>query len=184
MFDDQRGKKVVVLAHCILNQNAKLDRCAHCAGALGGVVRLLLDEGIGILPMACPEMLHLGLDRETDRAARPSVASEDTRIARRMTEPAAQAIIAQIAESTARQIADYRRHRFSVIGILGINGSPSCGVETTWREDAELPGYGELIGALMNRLAAAGEHVPVRGIRSSDPEHAVETLHALIDALS
>lgn len=182
MFDDKRGKRIVVLAHCILNQNAKLDRCAHCAGAVTELVRVLLDEGIGMLPMACPEMLHLGLDREADSAARPSVASEDTRIARRMTEPAAQALIAQIAESTAQQVADYRRHRFSVIGILGINGSPSCGVETTWRDDVEPPAYGELIRALMERLGSIGEPVPVRGIRSSDPARAVETLRGLIDA--
>ena len=182
MFDDKRGKRIVVLAHCILNQNAKLDCCAHCAGAVTELVRVLLDEGIGMLPMACPEMLHLGLDREADSAARPSVASEDTRIARRMTEPAAQAIIAQIADSTAQQVADYRRHRFSVIGILGINGSPSCGVETTWRDDVEPPGYGELIRALMERLGSIGEPVPGRGIRSSDPARAVETLRGLIDA--
>lgn len=182
MFDDKRGKRVVVLAHCILNQNAKLDRCAHCAGAVTALVRVLLDEGIGMLPMACPEMLYLGLDRAAERAAQPSVAAEDTRIARRMSEPAAQAIIAQIAGSTAQQIADYRRHRFSVIGILGINGSPSCGVETTWRDDIEPPGHGELIGALMKRLEALDVSVPARGIRSSDPAHAVETLRALIDA--
>lgn len=186
MFDDKRGKRVVVLAHCLLNQNAKLDRCAHCAGAVTAVVRVLLDEGIGMLPMDCPEMLYLGLDREAAHeagdAVRPSVAAEDTRIARRMAEPAAQAIIARIADCTARQIADYRRHHFSVIGILGINGSPSCGVETTWRDDVEPPGHGELIGALMHRLRALDVPVPARGIRSSDPAHAVETLRALIDA--
>ena len=114
--------------------------------------------------------------------ASSSVAAEDSRIARRMTEPAAQAIIAQIAESTAQQVADYRRHRFSVIGIIGINGSPSCGVETTWRDDVEPPDYGELIRALMQRLEAVGESVPVRGIRSIDPARAVDTLRGLINA--
>src|SRR5664279_5272252 len=110
MFDDRRGRKVVVLAHCILNQNAKLDRCAHCAGAVREVVEVLLENGIGILQMECPEMLHLGLDRQTDKTTNPSVEAEDTRIARRMEEPSAQRIVERIAQNVVQQIADYQAH--------------------------------------------------------------------------
>lgn len=172
MFDDRRGRRLVVLAHCILNQNAKLDRCAHCEGAVRAVVEVLLDEGVGIVQMECPEMLHLGLDRLTDPAASPSVEAEDTRIAERMEEVDAQAIIERIAQNVVTQIADYRRHGFSVIGLLGINGSPSCGVETTWRDDHEPPGYGQLVAALARQLAARGWSIPMRGIRSRDGESA------------
>lgn len=172
MFDDRRGRMVAVLAHCILNQNAKLDRCAHCAGAVREVLEVLLDWGIGIVQMECPEMLHLGLDRQTDPAASPSVAAEDTRIARRMEEAAAQDIVEGIARHVVAQIADYRCHGFSVIGLLGINGSPSCGVETTWRDDHEPAGYGQLVAALARQLEAKGLSIPMRGIRSSDPEAA------------
>ena len=181
MFDDQRGRRVVILAHCILNQNAKLDRCAHCPGAISEVLGLLLAEGIGIVQMECPEMLYLGLDRQADRSASPSVEAEDTRIARRMQEPRARETIARIAANTVRQVADYLRNGFSVIGIVGINGSPSCGVETTWRDDAELAGYGELISELDNQLKQAGIRLPMRGIRSRDVAHAVKTLHGLVD---
>lgn len=182
MFTDIRGKKIVVLAHCILNQNAKLDRCAHCPGAVRELVDILLENDVGILQMECPEMLHLGLDRETDRTSNPSVASEDTRIGRRMREPAARAIIERIARNTAQQILDYRKNGFSVIGILGINGSPSCGVETTWRDDAEPAGFGELTAALAGRLAQLGLDVPIRGIRSRDVAHAVATMRELLPA--
>ena len=171
----------MILAHCILNQNAKLDRCAHCPGPISEVLGLLLAEGIGIVQMECPEMLYLGLDRQTERGASPSVAAEDTRIARRMQEPGARETIARIAGNTARQVADYLRNGFSVIGIVGINGSPSCGVEATWRDDAELAGYGELVSELDRQLRQAGIRLPVRGIRSSDVAHAVKTLRGLVD---
>ena len=180
MFDDIRGRKIVVLAHCILNQNAKLDRCAHCQGAIGELVSVLLENGIGILQMECPEMLYLGLDRQTDHAASPSVASEDTRIAQRMKEPAAQDIVDRIARNAAQQIFDYQRNGFSVIGILGINGSPSCGVETTWRDDCEPAGYGELTQALYDQLEELGLHIPIRGIKSKDVRRTVETIRELI----
>ena len=181
MFDDIRGKKVVVLAHCILNQNAKLDRCAHCEGAISELVSVLLDEGIGVLQMECPEMLYLGLDRQTDHSDCPSVESEDTRIAQRMKEPAAQAIVVRIAKNTARQVADYLRNSFSLIGVLGINGSPSCGVETTWNNDCEIAGYGELISELSRQLKLAGVHVPICGIKSRNVAQAVKTVRELID---
>ena len=171
----------MILAHCILNQNAKLDRCAHCPGAISEVLGLLLAEGIGIVQMECPEMLYLGLDRQADRSASPSVEAEDTRIARRMQEPRARETIARIAANTVRQVADYLRNGFSVIGIVGINGSPSCGVEATWRDDAELAGYGELVSELDRQLRQAGIRLSVRGIRSSDVAHAVKTLRGLVD---
>ena len=182
MFTDRRGRKVIVLAHCILNQNAKLDRCAHCPGAIAEVVGVLLEAGIGLVQMECAEMLHLGLDRQTDRSQPASVASEDTRIARRMQEPAARAIIDGIAERTVDQILDYRRQQFEVIGIVGINGSPTCGVETNWRDDGEPAGFGLLMQAIADRLNAAGTAVPLRGIRSIDPGDAATTVRALIAA--
>lgn len=181
MFDDIRGRRVVILAHCILNQNAKLDRCAHCQGAISELVKVILEEGIGILQMECPEMLYLGLERQTDHSSSPSVESEDTRIAQRMKEPQAQEIVVRIARNTAQQVTDYLRNRFSVIGVLGINGSPSCGVETTWSNDSELPGYGELISELSNQLAQAGAQVPIKGIRSRNVAHAVKAIRELID---
>lgn len=171
----------MVLAHCILNQNAKLDRCAHCSGMISELVEVLLTEGIGILQMECPEMLYLGLDRQADHSASPSVESEDTRIAQRMQESKAQEIVLRIARNTAQQVTDYLRNHFSVVGILGINGSPSCGVETTWSSDSELAGYGELTSELLNQLKQAGVRVPIRGIKSKNVAHAVETIRELID---
>lgn len=181
MFDDKRGRKIAILAHCILNQNAKLDRCAHCQGAMSELVCVLLEEGIGILQMECPELLYLGLDRQTDHSICPSVESEDTRIAARMKEPAAQAIIVRIAQNTAQQVADYLRNDFTVIGILGINGSPSCGVETAWSNDCEIAGYGELISELSNQLKQVGAQIPIRGIKSKNVAQAVESIRELID---
>ena len=180
-FADCRSRRVVILAHCILNQNAKLDRCAHCPGAVTGLVDVLLEHGIGIVQMACPEMLALGLDRQTDSSSVATVADEDTRIARRMRESPARQIIGQIACDIAQQIADYHRHGFSVIGVVGINGSPSCGVETNWHDGAEHDGYGELTAELSRQLALAGIFLPMRGIRSSNIPHAVETIRALLN---
>ena len=181
MFDDTRSKKLIVLSHCILNQNAKLDRCAHQQGAITAVVQTLLENGIGIIQMECPELLYLGLDRETDISARPSVAEEDTRIAQRMCDPLAQGIVEAITRNVIRQIEEYRRNGFEVLGIVGINGSPTCGVETNWRDGLEPAGPGVLIAALTGQLSMLGVTIPVRGIKSANVEQAVSTVLELIE---
>ena len=57
---DSRGGKVIFVSHCILNQNAKVRGIAVFPGAVRPVVDLLLDHGIGIYQMPCPEMTYLG----------------------------------------------------------------------------------------------------------------------------
>jgi hypothetical protein len=75
---------VVLVAHCVLNQNAKLDACARYPGAIVEASEALFREGVGILQLPCPELLCLGLDRGTGPGTATSVEAEDTRIARRM----------------------------------------------------------------------------------------------------
>ena len=64
MFTDARSKRVVLAVHCILNQNARIDECAHFPGAMGRIAQLLVDSGVGIVQLPCPELLYLGLDRQ------------------------------------------------------------------------------------------------------------------------
>ena len=49
MFTDGRGKKVIFLAHCLLNQNAISDGTAVCPAAFRELIQLLLDREVGIV---------------------------------------------------------------------------------------------------------------------------------------
>jgi hypothetical protein len=42
VFTDSRSKKVVFVAHCVLNQNAKIDRCARYPGAMRELAEYLV----------------------------------------------------------------------------------------------------------------------------------------------
>lgn len=48
MFTDGRSKRVLFLAHCALNQNAISDGTADYPGAHGDLLRLLLEQGVGL----------------------------------------------------------------------------------------------------------------------------------------
>jgi predicted secreted protein len=180
MFNDRRGKRVLLVAHCILNQNAKIDRCAHYPGAMREAAECLVASGVGIVQMPCPELLCLGLDRQADPKAPATVESEDTRVAARMREPEAVSCCDGIAEQVAHQVREYRRHGFEVTGILGINGSPTCGVETNWTGDREAPGPGVFIEALQDALRRDGAELPMCGIKASRPVESVAALEQLL----
>jgi len=180
MFNDKRGKKVVLVSHCILNQNTKLDRCAHYSGAISEVVQLLLEKGIGIIQMPCPEMFRLGLDRQVALSTDPTIESEDTRIAKIMIDKKSQEICERMAEDVLYQIEEYINNDFEVIGLIGINGSPTCGIETTWADFKEFKGYGAFIKALDSKLSMSGIKLKMTGIKAHDPISAVEAVNILI----
>lgn len=86
LFQDKRSKKIVLAAHCVLNQNSKIDACTHYPGVILEATKALLNTNVGIIQMPCPELLYLGLDREVDPRMSRTVESEDTRVAKRMKE--------------------------------------------------------------------------------------------------
>jgi predicted secreted protein len=180
VFDDARSKRVVLVAHCVLNQNAKLDRCAHYPGAIREAAQLLIDAGVGLLQMPCPELLCLGLDREVEQGANPSVESEDTRIALRMAEGDARAMCQEMVDGLVVQIEEYHKNGFDILGVVGINGSPTCGVESTWADNREKEGPGLFIHLLQASLAARGTSLEMRGIKAYEPKEAVRTLRDLL----
>lgn len=180
MFNDKRSKKVILVAHCILNQNTKLDRCAHYPGPIKEVAEILFHSGCGIIQMPCPELLALGLDRGAEEGANPTVESEDTRIAIRMKEAKAQSICQEIVNNIIRQLEEYRKHGFEIVGLVGINGSPTCGVETTWSDNEEREAPGLFIETLVKELEKRDISIKMRGIKAIEPGEALTAVKQLL----
>jgi len=86
----------------------------------------------------------------------------------------------QMVADLVYQVMEYRQHGFVVLGVVGINGSPTCAVERTWYDDAPREGPGIFIQMLQASLAERGISLPMRGIRAQEPEQAVNTVAALL----
>jgi len=116
MIQDKRSRKIVVVAHCILNQNSRVQGIAYYAGMINEIVDVMRKYEVGIIQMPCPELTYAGL-------LRPSQTKEqyDT--------PAFRRHCRQIASSTADQVKEYVRNGFKVLAILGVEDSPTCEVE-------------------------------------------------------
>ena len=179
MFQDGRSRKVAFLAHCLLNQNAISDGTAVRPAGFPEMVSYLLEHGVGIVQLPCPELLCLGLDRGDPQGAERPVVVENTRIRRAMAQAEPSRRLARLVADTMAQLLEYRRYGFQVVGILGANRSPCCGVDTTSQDDQEVPGMGVFLEALSRRLEEVGWQIPMVGFRGTDD--AVETVQRLLE---
>ena len=62
-LNDNRKKKVVFLSHCFLNTNTRFPGGCAYEGATTPLIKLLLESGVGIIQMPCPEYQCLGLEK-------------------------------------------------------------------------------------------------------------------------
>ena len=155
MFTDGRSRKVVFVAHCLLNQNAISDQTAVYPAAFREVVDFFLERDVGIVQMPCPELCCLGLDRGDPAGGTREVTVENTRIRAAMAEPVPHEMLTRLADLVLLQIREYHKHGFQILGIVGANRSPNCGVDTTSADNQELPGRGLFMEELERRLTAA-----------------------------
>lgn len=168
MFNDKRSKKVVFIAHCFLNQNAISDGTAVYPAAFKDIVEFFLNADVGIIQMPCPEFCCLGLDRGNICGADSPVVVENTRIRTEMKRDYANAKLNKLADYVVQQILEYDRFGFKIVGIIGANRSPNCGVDTTSDNDAEINGMGLFMEKISEQLSAENISIPMIGIKGID----------------
>lgn len=111
----ERSKRVILVSHCILNQNSVVHPLARAKGAYKDIVMELIKNDIGIHQLPCPEYRFLGLKREPMTKAQYN--TEDFRN-----------INNSIAADTVNIIKEYINNGYEVVGVIGINESPTCSI--------------------------------------------------------
>ena len=130
---DARSGEVVFVSHYLLNQNTRYLGGAVCRGVVGAAIAPYLEDGTGLVQMPCPEQRVWGGVLKT----RMLWLIEHPRIAR--AAPVLSPLVnrylrwryAWLARTTARDMQDYLGSGVQVRGVVGVAGSPSCGVHTT-----------------------------------------------------
>jgi predicted secreted protein len=134
-LQDARGKRVIFVAHCVLNQNTRYLGGAYRSGCVDEIVDALQRDGIGICQLPCPEQRAWGGVLKPYTLAMYGSRGTLRYRARRLLLPLFIAYTRwrywRLAGAVAREIADYARSGITVAGVLGIAGSPSCGVDVT-----------------------------------------------------
>lgn len=110
-----RSKKIIVVSHCILNANAKVSPLAVYPGVLKEVIQPFIDDGAGVFQLPCPESSYLGINRW-------GMCFEQ------YNTPGFRRHCRKILAPVMDQIAAFAAQGYEIIGVIGADGSPNCGV--------------------------------------------------------
>jgi len=171
-YQNERTGKIVVVAHCVLNQNSRVQGLAKFRGVITPIVETLIKNEVGIIQMPCPEFLYMGCKRRAQTKEQ-----YDTVMYRKFCR--------KIAENIAEQIQEYAKNNMKTLAILGIEGSPTCAVKETTKGYKEVE-YAEnkkqktkkvkekgiLIEELQKLLRKMGIKTNFIGIDNENPEKA------------
>ncbi len=155
---DNRSKKIIVLAHCLLNTNAKtLGYSPKKAGELE-LLQMLWQNNCGIMQLPCPEHRVYGSKRWGHGKEQFSTAFF-RKASREMLMP------------YIDELEDYILSGYQIVGIIGVAGSPSCGLFSSYSN----PTYGgELTEAFVPDQLQAGAFVPEPGIFMQELKHLLQ----------
>jgi uncharacterized protein YbbK (DUF523 family) len=129
---DERSKRVIFVSHCLLNENTRYLGGAFRRGCVDELVDSFQHEEMGIYQMHCPEQRAWG--GVLKRSLLPLYGSQGT-LLYRLRHVLLPLFIwytrwryKRLAKEVVRDIEDYVHSGFEVVGIVGVGGSPSCGV--------------------------------------------------------
>jgi uncharacterized protein YbbK (DUF523 family) len=127
--------KVVFLSHCILNENTRYLGGARDAASVTSIVDECISKGLGIVQLPCPEQRAWG--GVVKRLLLKAYGAQNSLLYRfrAIVVPAfvlySRWIYRRLAHRVAGEIQDYVHSGFAVVGIVAIDGSPSCGLNVT-----------------------------------------------------
>ncbi len=120
LLKDKRSGRIAIVAHCILNQNSRVLGLAERSSMITEIVEFLMRNNIGVIQMPCPELIYAGILR-----VRQTKDQYDTVRFRHHCR--------KIAGEIVDQIRGYAECGINTELIIGVDGSPSCGVDETSR---------------------------------------------------
>jgi uncharacterized protein YbbK (DUF523 family) len=139
---DRRSHQIIFLSHCLLNENTRYLGGACSGGCVRGVVTQCLARDLGIVQLPCPEELVWGGVLKRWVLAQYGSKGTLRYQLRWLLLPAfvlyTRLRYRRLANRIADQIRDYLASGFVVAGVVGVDGSPSCGVAQTLNLPATL----------------------------------------------
>ncbi|WP_456419493.1 CD3072 family TudS-related putative desulfidase [Methanocaldococcus infernus] len=127
--------KIAIVSHCILNQNSVVKSLRRVKGSFKEVVSLLIKNDFGIIQLPCPELIYLGINRE-GRVKEEYDTEEYRELCR------------ELLKNIFKYIREYEKDGYKFL-LIGIEGSPTCGIFKTETKDGLREGRGILMEELL-----------------------------------
>jgi len=148
----KRSRKVIFVSHCLINANSKALASAKHKAYYEGIVEKILQNDVGIIQAPCPELMY-GLNR-------PPMNKEfyDT--------PEYRKCCRDIIDYLIGLYEIYSESKYQILGFVGIEGSPTCGVSTTHitvsGETKKVKGKGVFIEELEKKCMEEGIDLKIK----------------------
>lgn len=113
-----RGKKILVISHCIINQNSVVLPYGREMKAFKEMIEYCLENNIGFIQLPCPELKQLGLKRWGH-------------LKTQLNFPSYKRVCSELLKDVVEELEEYISNGYEILGVCGIKGSPTCGVSLT-----------------------------------------------------
>ena len=166
----KRSKKVVFVSFCILSQSVRAKGVSiRFSAVVDPIVKLLMENNVNIVQMPCPELCYEGVLREAVRKD-----SYDN--------PEFRSICKEHANETIKTLHTMLKGGFQIIGILGVENSPTCGVNFVFRDGkGRVRESGIFIEELQQLLMPLEiKSIPIIGIQVYNIKNSMSELKNLI----
>lgn len=108
-----RSHKVLLVSHCILNQNAVVYPLARSKGIFKEILNLIQQYDMGLVQLSCAETLMYGMDRPPMTKIQYDI-------------PEYIKLCKDLSEHDYMLIERFKDSKIQVVGIIGIDQSPTC----------------------------------------------------------
>lgn len=126
-----KSRKMCIVSHCYLNANSKVESpCHKYSSVLKKLVYELIERDYGIIQLPCPELMHYGMRRWGH-------------VKEQFDNPFYRKTCRELLTPIVEQAKEYIQNGYRIDYVIGVNGSPSCGVDGTCKSKAYI---GELSG--------------------------------------
>jgi len=180
-----RNGKIILLCHCILNCNSKVEGCSLYGGAMSEITKAFMESGLGIVQLPCPELTLYGIKRWGH-------------VKDQFDTPYYRKHCRSIFIPYLEQLQDYINNGYSITGLVGIDGSPSCGIgktctghwggefsenpdlESTFKSVELIPSKGIFIEEISKILQDNNINMPFIGIDEASMPESIERINSFI----
>lgn len=106
-------KKIILISHCVLNSYCELPKAPD--ELRKDMLEILMNQDVSIVQLPCPELSYQGLERESIHPG-DEKAKDYEQYCKELLKP------------VIKDIQEYNANDVEIIGIIGIDTSPSCSV--------------------------------------------------------
>lgn len=114
----KRSRKMVIISHCLLNMNAKVEGLALEKGCAKKLIYYLIENDYGVIQLPCAELDMCGIKRWGQ-------------VKNQLDHPHFRNRCKELLQPIVYQIENYLANEYRIAAVIGVDGSPTCGVNRT-----------------------------------------------------